>query len=94
MKLLVIVVFTLYTMCYVNGNPGTPQTNRCQSNSLVVALHQAAFQLENGCLCNRTEIDEIKGQLKYISQLLFLNDAINHNIIVNKFNISFCFNLV
>ena len=61
MKLLVIAVFTFCTMCYVNGSPGAPQSNQCQSNPLVVALHQAAFQLENGCLCNRTEIDEIKG---------------------------------
>ena len=62
MKLLVIALLTFYKMCYVNGSPNTPQSNQCQSNPLVVALHQAAFHLENGCLCNRTEIDEMKGQ--------------------------------
>ena len=94
MKLLVIAVFTFCKMCYVKGSPNTSHSNQCQPNPLVVALHQAAFQLENGCLCNRTEIDEIKGQLKHISQLLFVNDAINHTLIVNKFNISLYFNFV
>ena len=66
MKLLVIAVLTFCTMCYVNGSRGISQLNQCQSNQLVVALHQAAFQLENGCLCNRTEIDEMKAKLQNI----------------------------